>query len=352
MLTVTAGVKVRNSRQEEDTAQLKRGIQPAPLKRRTLPAQLKRGIQPAPLKRGTHPEYTEDLRSTREEHAPPRHIKISPLVQAFRTFVHVLTNPPVTLILLHTLYKSITALRGFPSLLSTKGRGFHLNGSANNTVTYTRYGELHPPHVGGRENSLDPVCVPLTPCNFHLFRPYINTYTHQSHCVLLIAQYHAIAYNSLSGGIRDLEALHSHHTLLTPPTKAHLYLYFFVVVQIATPYCYISVQEGVLEPILFMYYLSYILCSIRTIYPDMYSHICVVSYTVYLVIYYQAIYWSIIVYQYIPPLVCTTLFTLHMTPHIYILRTPWLFTSYTMYTISGRISRVMNSNILACQLDH
>ena len=107
-----------------------------------------------------------------------------------------------------SLYESVTNQRGFPSLLSTKGRGFHLNGSVSYTATCTSCGELHPPHDGGRENSLDLVCVPLTPCTL-----YINTYTHHSHCLLFIAQYHV----SLSGGIDDL--------VLHPPTKAHLYLY-------------------------------------------------------------------------------------------------------------------------------
>ena len=51
-------------------------------------------------------------------------------------------------------------------------------------------------------------------------------------------------------------------------------------------------------------YRSYIMCFIRTIYPDMYSHICITSYTVELVIYISkpyTIYWSICVYQYIYP---------------------------------------------------
>ena len=50
------------------------------------------------------------------------------------------------------------------------------------------------------------------------------------------------------------------------------------------------------------YYLSYILCSILTIYPDMYSHIYVVSYTVYLVIYIPEPYTGLFL--------CTSIYTL------------------------------------------
>jgi len=52
----------------------------------------------------------------------------------------------------------VTGQRGFPFLSPTQGRGFHLDGSANYTATYTICGELHPPHDGGRENSPYPVC--------------------------------------------------------------------------------------------------------------------------------------------------------------------------------------------------
>ena len=77
-----------------------------------------------------------------------------------------------------------TSQRGFPSLFSTKGRGFHLNVSVNHTATYTYCGELHPPHDGGWENSLNPVCMHAThtthpsPPSIHFTILSINQHTH------------------------------------------------------------------------------------------------------------------------------------------------------------------------------
>ena len=86
----------------------------------------------------------------------------------------------------HSMNLSPANRRGFPSLFSTKGRGFYLNGSASYTATCTRCDELQPPHDGGRENSHNPVCVPLIPCPSPLSP--IHQHLYPPMCILSIAQ--------------------------------------------------------------------------------------------------------------------------------------------------------------------
>ena len=118
----------------------------------------------------------------------------------------------------------ITDQRGFPSLFLTNGRGFHLNVSVNHTATYTCCGELHPPHDGGWENSLNSVCVPLTPRTASQFRPKLTT-APASHNIppftLYIQQYHVMVHNSLRGGDGGLRVVLSYRQYLVVHTAVH-----------------------------------------------------------------------------------------------------------------------------------